>query len=269
VRADFAADNDAVSGQAGWPRLMRMARRHWIASGWKALLRDVDLYALVGAAVTFTFLGVFGIADGKTLSSIVLALLALLAVSQVRMRIEQHSRASGRIGDYFTTDFPPDLQTSRDMTRRTYAYIGITGARTITAGLQKFREMLERGATLRFMLLDASDDQLVALASLLDSEKPDPERLRRRHAGALADLSSLRAKFGDRIEIRLLPTVPSYGINAIDIEQGDGSLYIQHYEFAAPGEASPHFKIAAADRYWFNHFVDELERLWDSSKSLI
>ena len=51
-----------------------------------ALDDQFDLYALAIVAFIFTLLGVTGVADARTLSSVILAFLALLATSQVRSR---------------------------------------------------------------------------------------------------------------------------------------------------------------------------------------
>jgi hypothetical protein len=47
---------------------------------------NLDLYILATAALAFTVLGTVGISDVKMLSSVLLALLAYLALSQVRSR---------------------------------------------------------------------------------------------------------------------------------------------------------------------------------------
>jgi hypothetical protein len=46
----------------------------------------LDLYILAAAALTFTVLGAVGVADIKVLASVILALLAVLAYSQIRSR---------------------------------------------------------------------------------------------------------------------------------------------------------------------------------------
>src|SRR4051812_3527174 len=73
---------------------------------------NLDLYLLGTVALVFTVLGITGISDVKTTSAVVVALLALLAFSQIRSRklLEQiHNERHGGATALFARDFSTDL----------------------------------------------------------------------------------------------------------------------------------------------------------------
>ena len=65
-----------------------MPERGWLRRRLTAVINDdnLDLYLLATIAMVFTVLGATGVSDIKVLSSVVLALLAILALSQIRSR---------------------------------------------------------------------------------------------------------------------------------------------------------------------------------------
>lgn len=40
-------------------------------------------------------------------------------------------------------------------------------------------------------------------------------------------------------------------------------MCVQHYEYHPHGDAAPVFTLEPSDGGWYQHFVDEAERLWD------
>jgi hypothetical protein len=82
----------------------------------------------------------------------------------------------------------------------------------------------------------------------------------------LTELSELQTSFPKNLEVRLAPFLTTVGVNAFDPYQADGAVYVQHYEYVAPAEASPIYRLLPSDGYWYQHQLAEFERMWDASR---
>src|SRR5690242_202512 len=91
-------------------------------------------------------LGVAGIADTRLLSSVILALLAVLAISQLRTR-NQLAGASISGASFLLKDWPAEF-SERRLTATDVLYIGVSMSRTGHLGREDFRQLLERGGRL-------------------------------------------------------------------------------------------------------------------------
>ncbi|MFD6665802.1 hypothetical protein ACFWDK_25975 [Micromonospora chalcea] len=234
----------------------------------RAVLGDLDLYALLVAGCLFTILGATGIADVKTLSSVVLALLSVMAFSQIRTRRSQGSRSLGRLEKIFLADFPGSLYQNRDSASQDWLYIGVSGYRTIGAGRLQISRILQRNATVRILLIDYEDEELLRVAVARGGAWSPPERLRERIKASIAELADLRAKFPTNLQVRLLPFLTTVGVNAFDTRSPSGAIYVQHYEHAAPGEPSPIYALHVSDGYWYQHQLAEFERMWTKGRPI-
>jgi hypothetical protein len=90
----------------------------------------LDLYILVGAALAFTVLGIVGVASIKVLASAIVALLAVLAFSQVRSRRHVAEIARGQRSDplsVFQAEFPDDLESRRGSASSLLLWRGLRG----------------------------------------------------------------------------------------------------------------------------------------------
>ena len=252
---------------------MPKASEHLLAAVRRAVTSDAnDLYVLFAAGFLFTVLGAFGVASVEVLSSVILGLLTLLALSQVRSR-HQVSRiaeaANSPASSLFLTDFPPELADQR-ATAIDYLYVGTTMARTVQTARRDMKRILGRGGRVRVVLLDPEDVPLVYSAATQrgPDERPEDERavrVKRLINASLAELDSLRSQWPEQLQIRLTSFVPRIHVNAIDTDTPTGAVYVQHYEHRPVGESSPIFRLGREDGYWYQHFVDELERIWESA----
>ncbi|WP_340685605.1 DUF5919 domain-containing protein [Amycolatopsis coloradensis] len=225
---------------------------------------NLDLYVLGTVALVFTVLGATGISDVKTLSSVVTALLALLAFSQIRSRrLTEQVRNSNRGGpaSFFEPEFPADL-----ISRRAAAFdillIGHSMTRTVQGMRGDIRSILESGGRIRVLVLDPTDEELVAIADRRISQSLGQGRLRQRILATLDELTSLKSRTGGRVEIRVSSRIPSAGFNCLDVSGKRGLICVQHYEYRPSGEAAPVFTVEPKDAPWYRHFADEAERLW-------
>jgi Domain of unknown function (DUF5919) len=225
----------------------------------------LDLYLLAFAALTFTILGFVGIADIKVLASVILALLAILAFSQIRSRRHVADIAAGQRFDplsIFQTGFPGDLETRRG-SASSLLLIGMTMTRTVQGGsLTVLRQVLRSGGKIRVLLTDPTDDALMRAASEHSQRGITADRFKRRVESTLEELAMLQDATSGDLEIRVAPFIPHMGINAIDVGNPDGLIVLQHYEHRSAGESAPVISLKPADGFWYEHFAAEAERLW-------
>lgn len=226
---------------------------------------SLDLYILAVTAFIFTILGITGVSNVTDLASIILALLAVLALSQIRSRRHVAVIANAQHADplsIFSTTFPPDL-TERRAAAADLLLIGMTMSRTVQASREDIRRVLLRGGQIRVLLIDPSNDELLAQAASNQRTSLSPQRLKARILGSLDELASLRDSTGGQLEIRVVPFIPTIGINAMDARSPGGVLVVQHYEHKPSGEAAPIICLKGKDGFWFNYFAAEAERLWE------
>lgn len=227
---------------------------------------NLDLYLLGAVALAFTVLGATGISDVKTLSSVVLALLAVLAFSQIRSRrlTEQIRRThtAGR-ASLFQSGFPNDI-----ISRRADAFdillIGNSMTRTVQGLRRDMLPILGAGGRIRVLVLDPTDEALMATADRGTSENFVPGRLRRRILTTLEDLTMLDGPTTGRLEVRVSSHLLAAGFNCLDVASPRGLICFQHYEYRPNGEPAPVFTLEPPDAPWYQHFATETERLWEA-----
>lgn len=226
----------------------------------------LDLYILGFAALIFTVLGFVGVASINVLTSVTLALLAVLAYSQIRSRRNLGELARSQRSDpwsVFQTDFAADVESRRG-SASSLLLIGMSMARTVQAGsLTVLRQMLASGGKMRVLVVDPTDEGLVRAA--YDQRRPHgtAERMRRRIVATLDELTDLREATGGDVEIRVASFIPPMGMNVIDLGSPNGVVLLQHYEHRPPREPAPIFTLRPSDGFWYEHFAAEAERIWD------
>lgn len=225
---------------------------------------NLDLYLLVGAALVFTVLGITGITSPQTTSAVVVALLALLAFSQIRSRrlMEQIRNSSrGGAAALFTQEFPPEL-----IARRAQAHdlllVGQDLTRTAHSMRSEMATILAAGGRIRALVLDPLDEALVEIAVRPIAKAIGPGKQVTQVRATLDDLAALRDRVGGRLEIRVSSILPSAGFTGVDLDSQHGVLCVWHYGYRASGETAPVFMLERSDGSWYQHFVDEAERLW-------
>lgn len=226
----------------------------------------LDLYILGAAALAFTILGFLGVVSINGLASAILALLAVLAYSQVRSRRHVAEIANTSRVDplaIFRRQFPDDLERRR-ASAASALVIGHSISRTVQgAPRAALRQLLMSGGKVRVLLLDPTDEALVRVASEHGPHGLTADRLKRRIEATLDELSSIRDTTAGDMEIRVAAFIPKMLIDAIDTAGPDGLIVLQHHEHRPAGESLPIFSLKPGDGFWYQHFASEAERLWE------
>jgi hypothetical protein len=231
-----------------------------------AAVRDenLDLYLLAAAALVFTILGATNVSSPAALSSMILATLAVLALSQIRSRRSSSELAEARRvapSTMFQERFPEDLEARRS-SARDLLYVGISMYRTLPGLRNDLRRMVEQGIRIRVLLVDPADEALLREAVMRVRGVVDHQHLAGRITASLGELRSLRLDAVRGVEIRVASSVPAVGLNIIDDGTPDGTLVMQHYVYRGGDGPTPIVRLSVDDGYWYQHFVREAERMW-------
>lgn len=230
----------------------------------------LDLYVLAATALAFTVLGVTGVSDAEVLSAVILAMLAFLALSQIRSRRQLLDITKGQGWDTFSlfrSSFPDELISLRG-TASSLTLIGISMARTIQGGSRaELRQLLTSGGIIRVLAVDPGNDELLRAASLQRPHDPTPDRLKKRIEATLDELTELRESTNGRVEIRVASFVPTMGINILNDGGKNGLMVMQHHEHRPTGEAAPIIQLKATDGFWYQHFLAEANRMWEDGST--
>lgn len=225
----------------------------------------LDLYILAAAALAFTALGIVGLASVKLLASAIVALLAVVALSQIRSRRQVADITKAHRFDrlsVFQPTFPDELEARR-RTASSLLLIGISMSRTIQGGsVTVLRQMLSSGGKMRVLLVDPADDALVRAVSEHRQRGITAGVLKRRIEATIGELAVLRDATAGDVEIRVASFLPHAGFNVIDVGTPHGLIVVQHYEHRPAGESHPVFSLSPADGFWYGHFAVEAERMW-------
>ncbi|GAB2568053.1 hypothetical protein GCM10027269_23640 [Kribbella endophytica] len=223
---------------------------------------NFDLWLLTGAAGVFTVLGIVDVASMSVLSSAILALLAALAVAQIRSRrlVAEIADRTQSV-DVLLHDFPDDL-VRRRAEADDVLLIGIAMARTVQAGRDDFYRALVRGARLRVLVVDPTDEALVEQAAMM---RPVGRAalLAQRIRTTLDELTELKASTQGNLEIRVAQFIPPIGVNVIR-DRGAASVTVQQPELRPASEPGPIMHFAEADGGWFAFYAQQAERLWEA-----
>ncbi|MEU4197609.1 hypothetical protein AB0E69_37320 [Kribbella sp. NPDC026611] len=237
--------------------------RGWLRSV-RAVLTDenVDLWLLTAAAGVFTVLGIVNVVSISVLSAAILALLAVLAFAQIRSRklvaeiAQAHQNASAVV---LLPTFPAELAEAR-ADANDVLLIGVAMARTIQGSRDELYRSLTHGARIRVLVLDPTDERIIAEAAKFRS----PGRsalLAQRVRGTLDELVELQHSTGGNLEVRVTQFLPAIGVNLLR-GAGKTTLTVQHSEFGPTGEPGPILHLSEADTIWFRRYEQQAERMW-------
>lgn len=221
---------------------------------------NLDLYVLAGAALTFTVLGFTGVSSVSILISAVLALLATLALSQIRSRRHVAAIAATNRADplaLLQEALPPELDSIRSAAS-SYLFIGESMARLVHTGRDDIRRIMREGGHVRVLLLDPDDQGLLRAA-----DRNGEQLLEGRIRSTLIELASLRDSAPGQLDIRVCSFVPRISVNAFNLGMPGGVLFIQFYEHRPASDSVPVIRLGSKDGYWYQHYAAEAARMWE------
>jgi hypothetical protein len=114
----------------------------------------------------------------------------------------------------------------------------------------------------------ADDIRLVGVTLARTLGVTSPDLYGPRIESTMEILSHLASAAGvpGRVDVRLLPFVPAFGMYLIDPGEPDGRAYVELYQHRSL-EPNPCFGLRAErDGRWYRFFVTQFDVLWDSAR---
>lgn len=245
---------------------------------------NLEVYLTILVSLALSILGIFNLVAIEIVATGILATLALLALSTINNRdqvsslqsqiqslltlVEENVLGKIKAEDFFISERPKynsELQTAKNI-----YIVGATLSRTVRDYLGIFEQRLKEGANIRFVIIDPKSDAVkqAALRSYgVNSDEFYPNRIK-----PTLDLLELLESLPDlkgKLELSLLPYMPSFGMTLIDPDEVSGKIYIEIYQHKSV-EQNPTFVLNAnRDEHWYKFFRHQFEVLWKSARPVI
>ncbi|MEV0386931.1 hypothetical protein [Nonomuraea sp. NPDC050643] len=237
--------------------------------------KNLEIYLTACIALVVGVLGVFDRVEPKVVGAATLATLALVAVNALGPRhqvaaLERQVAELNRLlesklaGDGFLSSDNKDLK-ERVLRANDIRFAGVTLSRTIRAYVDDLQRSLERGATVKILVIDPTGT--VPEEAARRSTIPDqPDVFEHRVRSTLYVLRDMHTK--ERLEVRLLPFLPAFGMLMLDAGDDDGVIHVELGTHRSPGR-DPGFTLnGRRDHHWCRHFRAEFDRLWEVAREV-
>lgn len=235
----------------------------------QSICQNTDSYILIVFGSLFSALGFFGILGPQIIGSVTLALLAALSFSQIRSRFQVENVANTwhrSRTEILETNFPSAYMQAQKTVSKNYFYTGETMMRTITHMRTEFPRIFANGGSVRILLPDPNNDQLMEAIAQSRSDK-EAASLKRDIENSFRVAKETSNEGGD-IELRITDAIPKMGINGLDVGEPSGKIMVQMYGYKSSSpERGPIFLLEASDGEWFERFSQQIERLWEDGKT--
>lgn len=144
---------------------------------------------------------------------------------------------------------------------------GVALRRTGLGHRSMYRKKLEKGARLRFALLDPESPDVAAIAANWQTPKEHVENDIRSTLAELARLQNMAtSQNSGSVEIRLLKREPAFSFALRNVGTVDACLRADMRVFGLDAGLRPGWEFTVANDPWFQRFVQVCEALWDDSK---
>ncbi len=244
-----------------------------------------DIITIIVAAVLVTRYTIHQPTSANTseILTSVLAVLGLIAISGIWDR----SRRIGRLEhlneiilqntqttkeSLFITDFPASIQREIEekiKTSKDLLIIGNNLGNVIDLNYSLIEHRLEQQKCVRVVLANpttpASD-----MAAFREYRPIELKVWRMQAQATLGTLKELRKKTPntDKLIIRVIDTYLTHGIILADADTSNGSIYCWMYSFKTRKGNRPKFVLRPTDDYWYDHFIEEAEAIWNAAQEL-
>lgn len=128
------------------------------------------------------------------------------------------------------------------------------------------KEKLQSGCSVKLLMLDPDGETLDS------SSKMSGVSVDKRKQKIKANLDYLLGEFEEYyiigyIELKLIDNVLPFSFIGIDTNSPKGKLIVQHYLFQSPSELSPMLELTQDNRIWYNLYLDQWEKMWNSGRN--
>lgn len=229
---------------------------------------NIDQYATIVFAFTLGALGLLGITKPELIASLTLAVLGLLAVSNLvnRYRVEELSqKLSQSSKGFFVEEFPPEFKDDFKSAKEVLL-IGVTLSRFIKTNYGVIEEKLRKGHTIKVLLVHPYGSALEMAATRYYAEVSRSTVTKRADVtNSLMLFCGLRKNHPKYMQVRTIESSLTFGAVCLNVNSALGAMYIEHFPYRTIADAQPKFVLRANnDERWYELFKKEVDALWDS-----
>lgn len=229
---------------------------------------NIDLYLTIVAALGISILNLSGFAPATLIPTITLAVLALLAVTNLvnRHKLDKvilQQQSTELFMEKYPASVGSDIKSAKELW-----LVGYVLGRTLMDNLGTIEEKLNKNDKIKVLLFDPQSDAMRHFSASL-SFPVDPEEMRKRITSSLETLkglSQIAKKHPGRLEVRLTDHPLFFGAYAMDISLPNGIMYIELYKYKGKVEDEPKLVLRKKDGHWFELYKEQLTAMWQDAK---
>jgi hypothetical protein len=227
---------------------------------------NLDFVLQLVAVAFLVIFGLLGVVSEQIVWTGILAVLGLVAISQLRGREQLQSI----VGEFrvqrlavFLSKFPTEYYAARESANDSYFYAGTSMRRTADAAAPHLRRILKAGGVVRVLLPNPENRILIDMIATSQAAGRDPSVVATRIRESIRVLREFPSAQG-KLEIRTTEVLPRFGINIIDRGTPSALAVIQLYEFRPTAdEAAPIMLLRESDGGWYHAYLEQADRLWE------
>ena len=225
---------------------------------------NIDLYLTVVVALVLAAANILGWAPSTWLAPITLAVLALLAVSNLKNRHMLESILQEKSAEsLFLMEYPPILLDDIRAAKELYI-MGVNLTRTVTNLYPDLEAKLTKGDKVKILLVNPGGVANKLLASRL-YYPTDEQGQSKRILATLSSLAYLVRIKPKQLEVRTLDYPIAFGVFATNLNSSDGAIYMEQYGFKAKRDDIPKLVLRPKDGRWFEQYREQVLALWENA----
>ncbi|MES4889076.1 hypothetical protein [Streptomyces sp. NPDC096012] len=240
----------------------------------RTAIRSLDLYVTVVAAATFGVLGLVGNVSQGVVTSGILAILALVAISLLRLRSqgEKINLSLGEIkarpsADRFFSEVD-DRDEIREMissSREVWLH-GWTLGIHLVSYTDEIRRAVTKGLHIKILVIEPHSSAMAIAAS--EAENHSADELSSNLEANLRSLAApIQETIAGKLEIKTLSYVPHNTVITSDPSAKLGKIVMRISTFRADHWQRPTFTVTRQnDPGWYDFFKTQLDRKWESGR---
>jgi hypothetical protein len=259
---------------------------------WRHLLEDIqqgrniELYLTILGVVSVFVLDLFNAVDPGIVSTAVLGVLGLVAVSllsnrrkddmvqQALQQIQERQKAPS-LGEVFSSWRARSVELEARLSQADEVWVLTrTGINFWSSYQNELMRVLKRDGTVRLIILDPNGIALRLYKSRFKRRWSQVKRAELMHQNIkalLEDLKDLSAELPrGTLEIRTVDYMAPWAIVLIDPHSPDGMIQVGLGMFGPSGEVRPSFVLRGRqDSDLFHLFCEEFEAMWEHNRSIV
>lgn len=247
---------------------MKSQKNKW--KQWFGIGSIIPLLTIIGAGLALT-LSWIGILNFTTSESIVIGLIALLAIDALTERLTILKRIEEKIDKKFETSFlkkRTELEKTNLFAKDALEFyvVAIHAGNLFSTYLGFFEEKVKAGLKLRALILDPKGDAIKVWSKV--SKYSDNES---RIDSAIAMMKIIsQSSTQNQCEVRLNNSFVPYSAVYVKLPD-DEKMIVEYYPYKMAVDSKPHVILSKKENeYWFSYYYNQIENAWkDSEKNKI